>query len=164
MNKKKVFLVVVIVVAVIIAVCAWLLASNRVTVSWHGWKPANQTSRVCGAETVSTYNQAMYVTKRKGYKDESIDLKAVNNLAKDIQGRAGYKNDPTCQTILFWTAVQHGDYNAASQAYDVLARLNDENKFPDNNLRNGGALFQYGNIVDSMAPAKQAGEGGSGSK
>lgn len=155
MNKKKVATAVVIGAIVVIAVIIWLLASGKVTVAWNGSGQDSQASipRVCDGEVVAAYNQATYVMKRKGSSEPTIDKKGVNKLENEIKGWHGYQNDPTCQTILFWTAVQHNDYNGAKKAYDALAILHDENKFPDNALRASSDFNSYGTIVESMSPA-----------
>lgn len=144
------------VTALLAFVAAWLLISGMVTVVWG--KPvqlrATKDVRVCDDVMVQTFNSAMYFTIRDNPKQPSIDKKGLNDLATSIRKQKNYQGDPTCQTILFWTAYENQDYAATKSAYDALKILHDNNKFPDNNLSSSSGFSQYGDLVNALSPQK----------
>jgi hypothetical protein len=166
-GKESIAIIVLaVIILLLIGFGSWLLVSGKASVAWsgssHSQTAADQAGngvrddkplRVCNGTTVGVYNNAMYATPKSVPGPSSIDKKGLDKLAAKIKKRDGYKNDPTCQTILFWTAFENNDYKAIKPAYNALVRLHKNNKFPDNNLRNSGSLFQYKGIVKSLSPA-----------
>ena len=120
----------------------WLFTSDRLTYNSDPVSRPN-SSLVCGADTVDRYNDAMFYAVREGSSDLTIDGESLNNLVVEIKNKVGYKNDPTCQTILFWTAVQNDDYSAAKDAYDSIKTMHDRGAFADSNIRSNQPLFTY---------------------
>lgn len=163
MNKKRILTVLAIITSVLIGVGVWwLFATDRLTYSSN---PDSQSNRVaiCGADIIDTYNDAMFYDLREGSSDLTIDEESLNNLVVEIKSKAGYRNDPTCQTILFWTAVQKDDYPVAKDAYESIKTLHDQGIFADSNIRSNQPLFNYGTYLLQLSGsgASQA-EGGVG--
>lgn len=147
MNKKRILTILAIITSALLGVGVWwLFDTDRLT---YASDPGSQStsSVVCGADVLDTYNAAMFYALREGSSDLTIDEKSLNNLVVEIKSKTGYKNDPTCQTILFWTAVQNDDYPAAKDAYESIKTLHDQGIFADSNIRSNQPLFTYGNYL-----------------
>lgn len=143
MSKKRVLTILAIITSVLFGVGVWwLFNTDRLTFTIN---PGSQStsSVACGADIVDTYNAAMFYAVRNGSNDLTIDENAVKNLAVEIKSKVGYKNDPTCQTILFWTAVHNDDYQGAKDAYASIKTLHDQGTFTDSNIRSNQPLFTY---------------------
>lgn len=124
----------------------WLFNSGHLQYS----KSGSQPTVVCDADFVDRYNEAMYYTIRKGSTEPSLDDQGIKDLVTDIKNMANYKTDPTCQTIIFWVAVQSDDYKTASSAYNVLITLHKQRIFSDSNLRDGQPLFMYKEVLKGL--------------
>lgn len=143
MNKKRILTILAIITSALLGVGVWwLFATDRLTYTSNPG-PQSTSSVVCGADVLDTYNAAMFYALRDGSNDLTIDEKAVESLAVEIKSKEGYKNDPTCQTILFWTAVQNDNYPAAKDAYESIKTLHDQGIFTDSNIRSNQPLFTY---------------------
>lgn len=129
----------------IIGVC-WMFVSGHLQYSKSGLQPKS----VCGASIVDKYNEAMYYKIRQGSSEPSMDKQGVKDLATQIKQMTNYKNDPTCQTIIFWTAVMSDDYKTAKAAYDELDSLHEKRAFPDSNLRDDQPLFMYEEVLKGL--------------
>jgi len=157
MNKK--YIVISIVVIAAIASTAWLFISGRLV--WSNGGANNSVSAVCGASVVNTYNDAMYVIGRKGSREPSIDEAGVKSVQSAVKSRAGYRNDATCQTLLFWIAIHDGDYQAAKDAETIVKRLHDKGQFADSNIRGNDAILTYDTVLYGISPEAKAKAGAS---
>lgn len=169
MNKKVTIATICVIAVLLAGSIAWLFIAGKVTVVWAGSasKQVTQAAPVCDSRMVSAFNSAIYYTIRDNSGKASIDKKALDGLAGSIQTISGYKNDPTCQTILFWVAYGNQDYAATKSAYDALVLLRDSYKFPDNTLSTSGGFSQYIDMVNTLSPnnkgdKKGGAEGGAG--
>jgi len=152
MNKKRVgkrILVIIIVMVVLLSVGGgiWWLFNSGLFVN------SNQVStskEVCGPDVVNRYNAAMYYQPRNGSSESSIDEQGVKDLAADIKSKKNFEIDPTCQTIIFWSAVRVDNYNEAHKAYDALINLYKKRFFVDSNLRSNQPLFTYEKTLNGL--------------
>jgi len=157
MSKKYILLPL---VGIIVAgVIVWLFASGRLVWSNTG---ANQAvGVVCGTDIVDTYNDAMYMIGRNGSSEPSIDESGVKSVQNTVKGKAGYKDDATCQTLLFWIAIHDGDYQAAKDAEASVKRLYDKGQFANNNIRGNDAILTYDTVLYGISPEAKAKAGAS---
>jgi len=93
----------------------------------------------------------MYYRLRDGSSMPSLDMAGLQKLVSEIKTKANYAKDPTCQTILFWVAVQNDNYNEANTAYKALKTLHDEGKYVDSNLRSSDPFFTYKQYLDNLS-------------
>jgi hypothetical protein len=93
----------------------------------------------------------MFFRTRDGSSTPSFDEAGLKKLAAEIKTKAKYANDPTCQTILFWAAVQGDNYKAANEAYKAVKSLHDKGDFADSNLRSNEPLFTYEQYMNSLS-------------
>lgn len=140
MSKKTIAIVVAASVVVLLGVVVWwLFNTGRLVYVASGTKaPAGVV--VCGTDMVTKYNNATELIKRQGSDTASIDKDALSSLATDIRNKQAYKDDPTCQTILFWVAFRNEDKDAAEASMKTLEELHEKRQFADSNLRNSDAF------------------------
>ena len=145
MKKKTAWIIGIVVAVVAVGAVAWAMLSGALSVSWNGFgsKYANVAS-VCGGDLIDTYNKASNYEERNGENEPpTVDIEGLKGIASQIKGVNGYENDPTCQAMLFWIAVESKEAGPAEQALAKIKELHDLNAFPDNNLRTTVALFNY---------------------
>jgi hypothetical protein len=144
---------------VIIGGVVWLFASGRLVWSNSG---ANKTARVvCGTDIVDTYNDAMYMIGRNGSSEPTIDESGVKSVQSAVRNKTGYKDDATCQTLLFWIAIHDGDYQAAKDAEAAVKLLHDKGQFANNNIRGNDAILTYDIVLYGISPEAKAKAGAS---
>lgn len=154
MKKKNIVIITVIVLAIIVVV-AVLMASGRLV--WTGSGVNAVAARpVCSNKIVDKYNDAMYMIKREGASTPTIDEAGVKQIEKSIQEMEGYEDDATCQTLLFWTALYHGDYELAKSAHAKLESLHNRNIFANNNIRGNQPLLSYEPLLKGISPEAEA--------
>ena len=156
--KKIAVIVSIAVVLALAGVTTWLFVSGKLVWVDSNTRPAT-AKIVCDKATVDTYNSAMFFIIRGSDTTASIDSKGVDDLKTEIQAKEGYREDPTCQTILYLTAVYKSDYEAAKAAAASVKELHDKNIFADNNIRGNEALFMYEASVFALSPEGKAQEG-----
>lgn len=144
---------------IVIGGVVWLFTSGRLVWSSPGANKA--VGVVCGADIVDTYNGAMYMIGRNGSSDPSIDEAGVKSVQSTVKGRVGYKDDATCQTLLFWIAIHDGDYPAAKDAEAAVKRLHDKGQFANNNIRGNDAILTYDTVLYGISPEAKAKAGAS---
>lgn len=135
-------LVVIVIFGLAIAAQGLLFATGYLTYG-NPSAPEQEYTAVCDGAAIDTYNDAMYYQVREGSSEPTIDEAGVKNLKQQIESKSGYKGDPTCQAILFWTAVYFNDAASARTAYDIYLGLYNERIFPDPNLRGNNPLIVY---------------------
>jgi len=150
--KKVLPIVLIIIIVAIAGVAVWLFASGRLV--WaDAASPATHNVAiekvVCGDEQVNAYNSAMYFKVRAEGQEPSIDEQGLKDLASSIRAANGYKEDPTCQNILFSIAVYQKDRTAGQEALDALNALHDRRLYADSNLSSAQPLYTYKLQLDS---------------
>lgn len=130
------------------------------------WNPgsskqsASGANIVCGNDIVDTYNAASQIAVREGATTPSVDAEGIEQVKADILSTEGYKDDPTCQAILFWIAVGADDYEAAKSAHEAVKRLHAQNNFANSNIRGDDPIFNYDASIFPLSPeAKEAPSG-----
>jgi len=147
MAKRLVFTgIAVVVLAFLAGGVWWLFSSGHLVYSALG----QSSTVVCDADIVNTYNAAMYYEPRNGATESSIDKQGVSDLVTEIRSKPNFDNDPTCQTIIFWSAVLDDNYSTALTAYDSIMNLYEKRVFADSNLRSDQALFTYEQVMNSL--------------
>ncbi len=156
-KRKRNRLIPIVLALIILAILTsgtwWLFSSGHLV--YHGSisQPNNLSSNqtvVCDAYVVAKYNDAMDYKERNGSTEPSIDIQAIKNLVADIKAKTNFKSDPTCQAIIFWSAVMNDNYKAASIAYNELLGLHKKHIFADSNLLNDQPLFTYKEALDGL--------------
>jgi hypothetical protein len=140
--KKIILIVVMVLIFAVVGAVTWLFMSGKVALVYKQATPAT-TTIVCNTQIVDTFNEAMFFTRRAGASTVSIDEQGIKNLNAEIKAKAGYKSDPTCQTIIYLTAIYEEDYDGAKAAYEAVKELHDKNIFANNNIRGNQPLFTY---------------------
>lgn len=128
----------------------YLYATKQLTFALGNTPSNNRAAAICGDPVINKYNSAMNYQVRGNDTDPTLDGPGLKELEKDIPTKAGYVNDPTCQTILFWIAIQHTDAAKAQTALTALNSLHDQGKYVDSNLANNAPLFTYKITLDTM--------------
>jgi hypothetical protein len=152
---KRIFIVFTVVLVLGVATAIGLIVAGKLTVSWGGEKVQVASTRiVCDDPVVKEYNRAaMYQIEA----DDSVptrDSAAVAKLVEDVRGREGYQDDPTCQTILFWEAINDNNYAEGKNILATLQSLHDKHLYPDNNLYNAQGFSGYSSGLESINPEK----------
>lgn len=147
MSKKYILLL--LIGIVVVGGVVWLFASGKLV--WNASKTTT-VSRVCDTELVNKYNDAMYMIGRNGSSEPSIDEAGVKSVQSTIKSSDGYKDDATCQTLLFWIAIYNGDYPAARDAEVAVKQLHDKGQFADSNIRGNDAILTYDTVLYGISP------------
>lgn len=151
MKKNAAIITVAVVILALAGVGTWLFMSGRLA-----WVNPNtktvSVQAVCTTDMVNKYNDAMYLVARNGQKELTVDEAALKTIKSDILAKPSYKEDPTCQAMLFWMAFRVGDYDAAKSAYDAVHALHDKGMFADSNLRGDEPLFTYEDVLFTISP------------
>lgn len=154
MNKKLVAIGVPVILVVLLGVAVWwLFNSGRLVYVASGTK-APEGLVVCGSDVVTKYNEASLFIKRQGADAPSVDKESLKTIASDIRNKKGYEGDPTCQTLLFWSAVRNDDYKAAKEAAGAVKQLHEKRLFADSNIRNNDAVFNYQTSLNMLTGAE----------
>ena len=163
MAKKKGFIIGSVgLVLVIVGAISWLLMSGRVTVTFGAAQSVSDNRTiVCGADTVSAYNaayDAMFheiITTQlvdDGIASGTPDVTEIVTLADDIKRKDGYGQDPTCQTIIFWSAVYNDDYEGATAAHTAVRELHETHLFANSDIRGNTPLSSWSDEVYALSP------------
>ena len=159
MVKKKVAIVSSIGVGVLVigAIITWLFVSGRVTLVIN---QSDETVKgpvvlVCGDETIKAFNEASTGYPTDDPMTSAIDTAALVKVADAVKKKSNYKQDPTCQTILFWTAVQERKYEEAKAAKAAVDALQKDGHFANNNLRTTATPSDWQLFVDDLSPETQ---------
>lgn len=159
MAKKKVAIVSSIGVGVLVigAIITWLFVSGRVTLVIN---QSDETVKgpvvlVCGDETIKAFNEASTGYPTDDPMTSAIDTAALVKAADAVKKKSNYKQDPTCQTILFWTAVQERRYEEAKEAKKVVDALYADGHFANSKLRVTAPLQDWQLLIDSLSPEAQ---------
>jgi hypothetical protein len=137
---------IIIFIALFIGLCGvvtWLFYSGRLAYM----DPAKV---VCGKAIISKYNNAIDYQYREGSDESTIDEAGVKIIVTDIKANAKSKYDPTCQSILFWSAVRSDNYSEAKSAYDIIKGLNEKRIFIDSSLHDAAPLFTLVNSLNGL--------------
>lgn len=152
MAKRKVVAIGItsIVLVIIIGAITWLLVSGRVEVTFKGGTSRQITdgSVVCSNDDVVSFNDKTEFKDRGG--SVTVDQKGLSDLAGAIVNRDGYKADPTCQTIIFWSANYNDDAPAAERALAEIRKLYANNRFANSNISLIKSLDEYQAIVNRL--------------
>lgn len=154
MKKTITVIITVIILLGLAGAVVWLFMSGKLV--WVGndnKQIVSSTSAIiCNDETVTKYNSAMTMMVRGNDSAEyTIDEKGVDALNADIKTRSGYENDPTCQTILFWTAVYHQQYDPAKTANDKIQELHAKHIYADSNIQGNAPVSTYEGVLKSIS-------------
>ena len=161
--KKIIVIVSIVLILAATGVAAWLFVSEKIAFVAQANKPVTPKV-ICNTEIVNTFNDAMFYTRRAGASTVSVDDEGIKNLNTNIKSSAGYETDPTCQTILYLTAIYKEDYEAAKVAYLAVKELHDKRVFADSNIRGNQPLFMYEDSMYALSPEgkKPGGVGSAG--
>ena len=140
-------------------VIAWLFLSGRIIWASNETDQQNVSQLalpnaravVCGDEIVSRYNKAVTYEQRNDSSERlTPDSAGLATVAAEIRSLQASADDPSCQSILLWVAIEESNYNQAKDAYDRLVKLHDLNFFPNNNLVNNQPLVVYESALDFL--------------
>ncbi|OYX53938.1 hypothetical protein B7Y92_00740 [Candidatus Saccharibacteria bacterium 32-50-13] len=159
MAKKKVAIVSSIGVGVLVigAIITWLFVSGRVTlvINQSDEMVKGPVVLVCGDETIKAFNEASTGYPTDDPMTSAIDTAALVKVADAVKKKSNYKQDPTCQTILFWTAIQERKYEEAKAAKAAVDALQKDGHFANNNLRTTATPSDWQLFVDDLSPETQ---------
>lgn len=152
MAKRRVILIGAAVALLLIGVIVWLFVSGRLAIVLRDSNGRYaSTAQVCGADIVETYNSVTNYEMRDGTEDRAtIDSKGLKDLADKIKQRGGYESDPTCQTMLFWSAIESKHPEDARRAAAAVKDLSNRGAYPSNNLRANAPLFTYDSTIEYL--------------
>lgn len=95
---------------------------------------------VCNDAIISTYNSALELEVRTANAEPTLDVATLAKLDADIRSKAGFAQDPTCQTILFWAAIISNNTTKASTALKAVRTLREKRLFADTSLENTASI------------------------
>jgi hypothetical protein len=149
--KKILTIILVVIILAAAGAVTWLFMSGRLA-----WVDPNTKAvtvkAVCGTDIVNKYNDASVFIARNGSSERTVDEEGLKSLKTTIVGKDGYKDDPTCQAMLFWISFRNKDYEGAKAAYTAVRALHDKGLFADSNLRSNDALFTYEDVLFTISP------------
>jgi len=152
---KKLAIIVSVILLLVVGAAVALFVSGKI--AWVGPDTKVVTAKiVCTPEVVSKYNDAMYVSFRNNETLPSLDVEGIKNVKTEIKGKAGYEQDPTCQSMLYLIAIYEEDYEGSKLAYETVKKLHDEGLYAENNIRNNPPLFMYEAPVFALSPEGKA--------
>lgn len=158
MKRKPVVAIILVLVVVLLAgAVAWAMLTNRLVVAWSSSGTAQSAVNVCDTTFVDEYNKVTeYTYPAETDAIPSMDTEGMNKLAERVRATSGYEADPTCQVMLFWTAIEAKDSAAAETALTALKALHAKRAFPDNNLRTAAPLFEYDAALEYLQQSASA--------
>lgn len=132
----------------------WSLVSGYVTISFGevNRQSVSERTTVCGTDIVNRYNEITWLPISDDPAASRIDEEALGNISKDIIAAKDYEQDPTCQTILFWIAIDQGNHVDAQKAYTAVKGLHENNVFASNNIRGNAPLYDWEGEVQRIGP------------
>ena len=150
-----------IVLVLIGAVVWWLFETGRLVYTAHPDTAPGKYAVVCDEAIVERYNEVSALAEREGSSVPVVDMAALSTLLDEIKAKPGAENDPTCQTIFFWAAVERDDYKSAKVAYEVIVELRNQRVFADSALRSHQPLPSYLMFLNSLsgAPVREDDQG-----
>lgn len=114
------------------------------------------STRVCGEQLVSRYNDAFLYIDRGGDKGVSTDKAGLEKIASEIKSLGGSENDPTCQSMIFWIATaSEKNYDEAKAAYEKLNTMQKTGRYADSNLRTTIPFFSYSSQLEAISGKEQ---------
>ena len=113
---------------------------------------------VCGKEMVERYNTAFNYTDRGEGKGIAVDNEELNRISSEVESSNGFNDDPTCQSMVFWIAINSRDHDKASKTYEVLSKMHDDGKYADSNLRTNIPFFLYDSQLESIRSGRSDNE------
>jgi hypothetical protein len=118
-------------------------------------------STVCDTNIVDKFNSdsSKYYQLSGGSSNLVINKQPIKDLVADIKSKSNFENDPTCQAIIFWAAVQDDNYKSAKSAYDQLTSLHNRRIFADSNLRGAQPLFTYKDTLKGLTGSGSSNNG-----
>ena len=156
MKKRRSIVIVTGVVAIVGAAVIGLIASGYVTITIGKSKSqASSASIVCGEDMLSRYNEAILARPTDDPTVSVIDKEGLAKIATDIKNHGAYKDDPTCQTMLFWIALQDKNYDDAKAAYEGVSHWYDEHVYANSDIRGNAPLSDWKLPLDELSPEAQ---------
>lgn len=154
MNKKRIVQIILIVIALLaIGAVVWLFAAGKLVWANEKQVVANTSDIICGDDTVTTYNTAMTMMVRGDDQTAySLDQAGVDKLVGEIKGKSGYENDPTCQTILFWAAINKLEYEQAKVANEKIQALHKKHIYANSDIQGNGPVSTYDRALYTISP------------
>ena len=145
-NSPRVLVgVVVVLLAVVIVALAIvsLLAKGflYVGVKGPGQKVILQT-RVCDDDVIERYNGLFIPFDEVGWE-------AMDEIVDEFRSKAGYEEDPTCQSILFFYFWQKQEVSGMQEALSVLKRLRQRGASVDQLVRNNLGITTMEAIINN---------------
>ena len=135
---------------IVVTLAGYLYSTKQLTFAFGNASSNVRAAAICGDPVINKYNSAMNYQVRGNDTTPTLDGTGLKELEKDIPTKAGYANDPTCQTILFWIAIQHTDATKAQTALTALNSLHDQGKYVDSNLANNAPLSTFKDTIDTL--------------
>jgi len=137
----------------LIGVGVWGLATGKLVLATNVLDKSSKGYQiVCGDDLVNKFNKAVYVDVTKGSKVSGIDTSALKSLEAQIKQLKGYKDDPTCQTLIFWSDIDNYNYDGAKAAYQAVKQQHAEGKYPNNDIYNNQAVSTYDIVLGTIMP------------
>lgn len=152
-KKRKIMVIVLAAVALLVIAAGILIYAGRLAVIIkEPHQKALLSVPVCGDDIVEKYNDAS-LSEPKISGEYAMDKEALSNLVTEIQDKAYYQQDPTCQTILYWVALFDSDTNGIKNAYNEVRNLYNKGLYANSNIRTTQSLSTMEQTVSDMLSA-----------
>jgi hypothetical protein len=123
---------------------------SKATANIDGKATASKRSG-CSGDIVAKYNEAIIMTYRNNDDFASIDKAGLADVGRRIRETDSYKSDSTCQTILFWLAVNNRDYSAAVAANGVIQAQYRDGIYADSDIQGVSGVSSYNDLIIGLA-------------
>jgi hypothetical protein len=152
-KKRKIIVIVLAAVALFVIAAGVLIYAGRLAVIIkEPYQKALLNVPVCGNDIVEKYNNAS-LPEPKISGEYAMDQETLNSLVAEIQNKAYYQQDATCQTILYWVALFDNNANGAKNAYDGVRNLYNMGLYADSNIRTTQPISLMEQAVGEMFSA-----------
>lgn len=156
MKKRSIVLVVTVVVIVALAgVVGWLIASGRVAIVWKNSSDRVVTvNSICDDTIIKQYNASFDAGNEKDF------ISNLNNVASIITKKSNFKQDPTCNYMMFYISLQNRDKENAQSYLDAVSISAKEGHYVNINIKELQDIQAMQGLIDSAGDYKGGGDSG----
>jgi len=139
-----------VVIVALITTFWWLFASGRLT---YQSRPNQQLSVACDQSMSRRYNEVMRYEYRESTTNLSRDQQGIKDVRTQITNQPHYEDDATCQTMLFWIAVNDDNLIEARTRKSEVERLHEKGSYADSDLITSDSLSTWSTAITEMPSA-----------
>ncbi len=156
MKKRSVVLLVTVIIVVALAgVAGWLIVSGRVAIVWKSTSDKVVTvNSSCDDIIIKQYNAAFDAGNEKDFTSN------LNNVASIITKKPNFKQDPTCNYMMFYISLQNRDKENAQSYLDTVSIAAKEGRYVNTSIKELKSTQDMQGLIDSAGDYNGSGDGG----